>query len=263
VTTRYIFGNKAWKRFVSLRPSLPVGDRTNRDEQDNYPGEMSMPDIHRQIEGIANRIEAELKILLRWDKEPLPEEKYENMGAFGSNTMSFVQWLQFVLIPRIRDIVREKKDFPAGSKLTAHALREFAGDPNSGQLSMLLSELDQLVNWPEGEYEDAELAEYGTKHAQESISGSSSVPGSISEDYRAIPPVLFTLARVLPELNGDELEHQLQTFDTFLAILPSAVRPAIRDLLKHAAEMTPNGSSRKRIEKAQQSVATGGSAGTI
>jgi uncharacterized protein YqcC (DUF446 family) len=220
-----------------------------------------MPDIHKQIETIANRIEAELKVLRRWDEEPLPKEKYENMGPFGSNTMSFVQWLQFVLIPRIREIVREKKDFPAGSMLTAYALREFNGDSNSGQLSMLLSELDQLVNWPEGEYEDAEPENGGAQ--QESASGSLSARNPISMGYTTIPPVLFTLARVLPELNGEELEHQLRTFDTFLAILPSAVRPAIRDLLKHAAEMTPNGTSRSRIEKAGQSVANGGCAAAI
>jgi len=220
-----------------------------------------MPDIHKQAEVIANKIEAELKVLKRWDKVPLSEEKYEDMGAFGSNTMSFVQWLQFVLLPRIREIVKEESDFPAGSMLTAYAIREFQGDPDSGQLILLLYELDQLVNWPEGEYEEVGLASDGMDYEQESVSGSPSAPNSISLGATYIPPVLFTLARVLPELKGAELERQLETFDSFLAILSPAVRPAIRDLLKHAAEMTPHAASRSRIEKAERSVANGGCAG--
>ncbi len=199
--------------------------------------------------------------LKRWYKVPLSDEKYEGLGTFGANTMSFVQWLQFVLLPRIREIVKEEGDFPTGSMLTAYAIREFQGDPDSGQLILLLYELDQLVNWPEGEYEEVGLASDGMDYEQESVSGSPSAPNSISLGATYIPPVLFTLARVLPELKGAELERQLETFDSFLAILSSAVRPAIRDLLKHAAEMTPHAASRSRIEKAERSVANGGCAG--
>jgi len=219
-----------------------------------------MPDIHKQAEGIANKIEAELKVLTRWDKVPLSKEKYKDMGTFGSNTMSFVQWLQFVLLPRIREIVKEESDFPAGSMLTAYAIREFQGDPDSGQLILLLYELDQLVNWPEGEYEEVDLPSQGMEYEQESVSGPPAVSSSISLGDTYIPPVLFTLARVLPELKDEELERQLETFDSFLAILSPAVRPAIRDLLKHAAEITPYAASRSRIEKAERSVANGGCA---
>jgi uncharacterized protein YqcC (DUF446 family) len=219
-----------------------------------------MPDIHKQAEVVANKIEAELKVLARWDKVPLSKEKYKDMGTFGSNTMSFVQWLQFVLLPRIREIVKEESDFPAGSMLTAYAIREFQGDPDSGQLILLLYELDQLVNWPEGEYEEVDLPSQGMEYEQESVSGPPAVSNSISLGDNYIPPVLFSLARVLPELKGAELERQLETFDSFLAILSPAVRPAIRDLLKHAAEMTPHAASRSRIEKAERSVANGGCA---
>src|SRR4029077_11664587 len=74
-----------------------------------------MPDVYQQAENIVDRLEAELKALKRWDSEPLAPEQYEDMGAFGSNTMSFVQWLQFVLIPRIREIITEREEFPDGS----------------------------------------------------------------------------------------------------------------------------------------------------
>lgn len=43
----------------------------------------------------ASEIETELKHINRWGDEPLPPEKFEDMGAFGSNTMTFEQWLQY------------------------------------------------------------------------------------------------------------------------------------------------------------------------
>ncbi len=209
-----------------------------------------MLDVHQQAENIVDRIEAELKALQRWESEPLAREQYEDMGAFGSNTMSFVQWLQFVLIPRIREIVREREDLPDGSMLAAYAIREFDGDPNCGQLHDLLYELDELANGPEGETE----AEAG-ESVNEGTASSSVALGDTE-----IPPVLFTLAGVLPEFEGEDLEGQLQTFDMFLGILSPAVRPAIGDLLRHAAAKTSNASSRARIEHAARAVADGGSA---
>src|SRR5882762_6748852 len=214
-----------------------------------------MPDLHQQAESIAKRIEAELKALNRWDREPLPQDKYENMGAFGSNRMAFVQWLQFILIPGIREIVEENSDFPGGSKLAAYAIRELDGDPNSGQLHGLLYELDRLVNGTEGE-----IDEDATEYAKQTERDSPAALNSVSLGDTSIPTVLFTIADLLPQFEGADLESQLQTIDTFLEILSPSVRRPISDLLKQASEKTSNASSRLRIEKAAQSVTNGGGA---
>jgi uncharacterized protein YqcC (DUF446 family) len=94
----------------------------------------------------ASEIETELKRLNRWEKVPLPKEKFENMGAFEGQTMSFEQWLQFVLIRSIREIVDEKGVFPSESNVGTYAVREFDGDPDVDQLVLLLCQLDELIN---------------------------------------------------------------------------------------------------------------------
>ena len=60
----------------------------------------------------ANELEKELKRLGRWMNKPLPDESFIDMGAFGSRTMTFEQWIQFVLLERIRQIITEKGKFP-------------------------------------------------------------------------------------------------------------------------------------------------------
>ena len=191
---------------------------------------MPSPNIYSLAEKKSNEIEGELKRLNRWDDKPLPADKFKDMGAFGSNTMTFVQWLQFVLILRIRQIVSQGGDFPNNSMVGTYAIREFDGDHEAGRLKELLCELDEIVN---GAKEDKEIVEASTV-------GKSAPPDTISGGDSVIPPVVYTLASLLPQFEGDDLESQLQSYDTFIAVLPPTARKAISDLLKEAAKSTSN-----------------------
>ncbi|MEK6780995.1 MAG: YqcC family protein [Bacteroidota bacterium] len=209
---------------------------------------MDTYDHHTLATTKANEIEAELKRLNRWSG-PLPPEKFEDMGAFGSNTMAFEQWLQFILLPRIHQIVEEKGEFPEGSALATYAIRAFDGDPEAGQLQDLLYELDNLIN--EKDVPDEQLPQ---------VENTPLPPESVAYGDTEIPPVIFTLAELLPQFEGDDLESQLQTYDTFLGVLSSSVRPVISKLLLEAAHKTSNETSKVRILEAARSVTEGGRA---
>lgn len=75
-----------------------------------------------------------------------------------------------------------------------------------------------------------------------------------------LPPVLFDLADVLPNFQGEGLESQLQTFDSFLMSLGPEARPGLASLLRMAAARTREEQNRQRIEEAAQSIADGGRA---
>jgi uncharacterized protein YqcC (DUF446 family) len=202
-------------------------------------------DIHQRAALKADEIEIELKRLGRWMKDDLPEEAFEDMGAFGSNTMSFEHWLQFVLIPRIREIIQEQSDFPSGSNLAPYAIRYFDGDYEADPLREILYQLDQLIN--------------NQPVPNESLPPSHSNPESptVSIGDTTIPDVLYTVAEVLPQFELSALESQLQTFDTFLGFLSPTVRPAISAMLMKAAIRTTQPDCKKRIEQAAQDVADG------
>lgn len=202
------------------------------------------PNLFTSALAKATEIEAELKRLNRWSFEPLAPEKLVNMGAFGSNTMAFEQWLQFILLPRIQTIVQEKGEFPENSMVASYAIREFDGDPETGPLHNLLYELDKLIN-------DKDLEPMQVDQVS---------PQSVTMGSTDIPPVVFTLLDVLPQFEGDDLESQLQTYDTFLSFLSPEVRPVISKLLQEAAQKTCNEVSRLRILESARSVANGGHA---
>lgn len=89
-------------------------------------------------------IEAEMKRIGMWQEEPLPPQAYAFQKAFAMDTMAYSQWLQFVFIPRVRQIVSEKGTFPSGSMVATQAIREFDGWTEAGDLISLLSEFDAM-----------------------------------------------------------------------------------------------------------------------
>jgi len=63
------------------------------------------------------------------------------------------------------------------------------------------------------------------------------------------------------KFEGEDLEDQLRTYDTFLHVLSPAVRPELSALLRKAAAAAKDPVSRARIERAARDVAAGGHAG--
>jgi uncharacterized protein YqcC (DUF446 family) len=207
----------------------------------NKKTRMPLGHHYAETERLANAIEAELKRLARWSADPLPAEAYENMGAFGCNTMAFEQWIQFMLLPRLRHIIAAQDEFPAGSSLAPYAIRVFDGDPDAHELHNLLYQIDRLVEESESEETVAE-------------------PETIMLNSGKLPAVVYTLIDVLHEFEGEDLESQLQTYDTFLGICSQSVRPEMTALFLKAASKATNEITSKRIEAAAQSVLAGGRA---
>ena len=98
-------------------------------------------------------IEAEMKRIGYWQSEPLDPDQYDFERAFAMDTMAFSQWnnprllvgwLQFIFIPRVREVVVNQGKFPEQSMVAAQAVREFDGAPEASDLVRLLSEFDAL-----------------------------------------------------------------------------------------------------------------------
>lgn len=90
-------------------------------------------------------IEAEMKRIGLWQTEPLPAERYDFHRAFAMDTMAFTQWLQFIFIPRVREIIASGDEFPDKSEVSAQAFREFDVEvADTERLQKLLSEFDDM-----------------------------------------------------------------------------------------------------------------------
>ncbi len=97
----------------------------------------------------AQRFMQELESAMRaaglWPAEP-PPEPLEVIGAFGCENMAFTQWLAWVLIPRVREIVAGNGRFPSDSAVAAYAVRELDGTAKAERVVELLTQFDEMVN---------------------------------------------------------------------------------------------------------------------
>lgn len=89
-------------------------------------------------------IVAEMKATGTWDIQRPADDAFENMGAFGLNTMAYEQWLRYVLVPTIETRLDSDGPWPPSSSVGGQAIREFDGVDSMANLITLLCEFDRL-----------------------------------------------------------------------------------------------------------------------
>jgi uncharacterized protein YqcC (DUF446 family) len=102
---------------------------------------------HAVVQAKIDQIKSEMQRIGMWQEQPPAAEQLEVTQAFGGDKVSFEQWLQFVFISRVREIIDEKGRFPSGSQVSTKAYREwrmFGEAPDVDQLLELLREFDAL-----------------------------------------------------------------------------------------------------------------------
>lgn len=97
---------------------------------------------------LADRIETELRRLGRWSAAPIDPARLIDMGPFGMNTLAAEEWLQHVLLVRLREVLAKGEPLPRDSQLGPWATRQLDGDPDAGPLLELLRELDAVAADP-------------------------------------------------------------------------------------------------------------------
>ncbi len=102
---------------------------------------------------LARAIEREMRAANMWSESPPPPEAFQFRRPFAMDTMAFDQWLQFVLLPRLRACATGAAEFPPNSSVAPVFVREYDGrdeDPAFVRLSALVHQLDELINGSAG-----------------------------------------------------------------------------------------------------------------
>lgn len=100
----------------------------------------------QQIARAIAAIEHELRALGLWQDTPPPAERLAFTAPFGADTLGFCEWLQWVLVERVRSILTEGGEFPRSSAVGTHAVRELDGYPGAEALIARLAEFDALFD---------------------------------------------------------------------------------------------------------------------
>jgi len=105
-----------------------------------------MHDIPNRLADVLLEVEANLRISGKWDKKPPPMSKLSSAQPFCIDTLCFEQWLQWIFLPRMKQILEQQHPLPAQSGIYAYA-QESLGKKQAGtsQLLRLIKRFDELI----------------------------------------------------------------------------------------------------------------------
>jgi len=110
-----------------------------------------MHDIPNRIADVLLEVEAILRTSGRWDTFQPPEGALLSSQPFCIDTLSFEQWLQWIFLPRMKQILEYKKPLPVKSGIFVYAQEQLGkGDPPAGKLLSLVKRFDDLISIQSG-----------------------------------------------------------------------------------------------------------------
>ncbi len=108
---------------------------------------MTSPEQARQqLQEALVMVERELRRVGLWQSEPPPAEAFENDKPFCVDTMTFPQWLQFVMMERLEQLLHKGASMPAYCDTAPMAEEYFKAEGIEARaLIEAVRELDRLV----------------------------------------------------------------------------------------------------------------------
>lgn len=114
---------------------------------------------HQQVQHILIRVQDELRALNLWQQSAPPPEALLSTQPFAMDTLSFHQWLQFIMIPRMQTLVVNRLPLPAKMAVSPMAVEVYRGQLTQYRgLIQCLRELDQSVSGEAAETLDQDHA---------------------------------------------------------------------------------------------------------
>ncbi|MEO0615100.1 MAG: YqcC family protein [Pseudomonadota bacterium] len=105
-----------------------------------------MADTRDALRSITESIEHELRRLEIWDDEAPSANALQSQEPFCFDTLGFAQWMQWVFLPRVQEVVEHERDMPAQSDVHTYAEEVLKNtDYESDQLLFLIKTFDEIV----------------------------------------------------------------------------------------------------------------------
>lgn len=100
---------------------------------------------------VLNEIEAELRCRGRWDACRPSDAALSSTQPFAVDFLTFDQWLQWILLPRLRDLLAREAPLPSDCAIRPMA-EEIYGEQaaDARRLIALLGRVDRLLTFQSG-----------------------------------------------------------------------------------------------------------------
>jgi uncharacterized protein YqcC (DUF446 family) len=103
--------------------------------------------VRDRLGELLRALEAELRAQGRWEKQTPPAEALASTQPFAVDTLSFDQWLQWILLPRMNELLVLQLPLPANSAIAPMAEEVYeTGDSGAVRIIMIIADIDLLLS---------------------------------------------------------------------------------------------------------------------
>ena len=131
---------------MSFDPAIRTVDKTGCACKDNLDEDANGGAVRDQLSQLLQTLENELRLQGRWDASAPSPSALRSTQPFAIDTLTFDQWLQWILLPKLRDLLLHQLPLPDNCAMQPMAEEVYDND-DSGALRLItiLAEIDALL----------------------------------------------------------------------------------------------------------------------
>lgn len=103
-----------------------------------------MPRSHKEVEDLLQSLERVLQHSNHWSSALPPKEALLSQLPFACDVLTFEQWLQFILIPKLRLLIKNNQVLPGKMQLLPMGELSFTQVTSRDLILPVLAKLDQF-----------------------------------------------------------------------------------------------------------------------
>jgi len=103
-----------------------------------------MPRSHKKVEILIIKLEQSLHDAMLWSSSTPSDDALQSKLPFAFDTMPFEQWLQFVFIPKMSEIVSNHSTLPVSLQLLPMAEQSLDANNNQSRVIQVIKEIDSV-----------------------------------------------------------------------------------------------------------------------
>lgn len=108
---------------------------------------MRAADKYEHLMNLLNELQTELKLAGLWSDTEPSKMPLSSIQPFGLDTLTFYEWLQFVLVKKLRLICDRRESLPDSSDVTTMAEEVFKSDEiTAPEVLRILSIIDRFIS---------------------------------------------------------------------------------------------------------------------
>ena len=105
-----------------------------------------MVDYYRRLADLLIAVEKELRVMQLWELQSPSPEELASTAPFAVDQLSFNQWLQFLFMPRMYDIIEISAPLPISCSIAPMAEEFFKVEQReAAALILKLAAIDRLI----------------------------------------------------------------------------------------------------------------------